>query len=282
MNSAASQSSSAGCVGGWPLRPKSKTPGTSAVPKWRSQTWLTATRAASGLSRSAIQSRSASRRPVLVVGYVLTGRRRVRRRGWQPRAPPRPSSAAWRRRPAAFGGRHLRRQRAPRLLSLPDVPAVDRCAPAAASLGRIRPLRDVPSARRLPVASTSASSRLRATAAVPRSSSSSASADAAIAQPQARRRQRRPHARAGRTSATRARRRALSATPPLSPAAICLRQLTNGRRSGSIRASGGSSTGSTSNLPPSASGTPGGSAALSGVRSSPRRSRNVGTSRSAS
>ena len=51
MNSTASQSSSAGCVGALPLRPKSKTVATSGAPKCRSQMWLTATRAVSGLSR---------------------------------------------------------------------------------------------------------------------------------------------------------------------------------------------------------------------------------------
>ena len=68
MSSTASQSSSAGWVGGLPLRPKSNTVGTSGVPKCRIQMWLTATRAVSGLSRSAIQRARASRRPVLVAG----------------------------------------------------------------------------------------------------------------------------------------------------------------------------------------------------------------------
>ena len=36
MNSTASQSSSSGCVGGLPLRPKLNTVGTSGLPKWRS------------------------------------------------------------------------------------------------------------------------------------------------------------------------------------------------------------------------------------------------------
>ena len=68
ISSAASQSSSAGCDGGWPLRPKSFTVGTIARPKWRPQMWLTATRAVSGFDSSAIQRAKASRRPVLVAG----------------------------------------------------------------------------------------------------------------------------------------------------------------------------------------------------------------------
>ena len=45
-----------------------ETVGTSGVPKWRSQMWLIATRAASGLSGEVIQRASAVRRPVLVAG----------------------------------------------------------------------------------------------------------------------------------------------------------------------------------------------------------------------
>ena len=57
-----------------------ETVGTRGVPKCRSQMWLTATRAVSGFSRSAIQRARASRRPVLV-GRVDRGRagRRQRR-----------------------------------------------------------------------------------------------------------------------------------------------------------------------------------------------------------
>ena len=68
MSSAASQSSSAGCEGGWPLRPKSLTVGTIARPKWRPHRWLTATRAVNGLDLSAIHRAKASRRPVLAAG----------------------------------------------------------------------------------------------------------------------------------------------------------------------------------------------------------------------
>src|SRR5262249_16328831 len=74
INSAASQSSSAGCDGGRPLRPKSDTVGTIAWPKWRIQIWLTATRAVSGLCVSAIHRARASRRPELSAGYDFTGR----------------------------------------------------------------------------------------------------------------------------------------------------------------------------------------------------------------
>ena len=68
MNSAASQSSRAGWLGGCPLRPKSNTVGTIALPKCRSQRWFIATRAVSGLLGSAIQRARASRRPLLVAG----------------------------------------------------------------------------------------------------------------------------------------------------------------------------------------------------------------------
>src|SRR5262252_8568096 len=68
MNSAASQSSSSGCVGGAPLRPKSKTLGTIGLPKCLAQMWLTATRAGNGLRQSVNQVASAVRRPVLVRG----------------------------------------------------------------------------------------------------------------------------------------------------------------------------------------------------------------------
>ena len=57
MNSTASQSNNSGCVGGFPLLPKLKTVGTSGFPKWRSQMWLMATRAVSGLSFAAIHGR---------------------------------------------------------------------------------------------------------------------------------------------------------------------------------------------------------------------------------
>src|SRR5438309_6215292 len=46
----------------------SKTVGTSGLPKWRIQTWLTATRAVSGCRGSVIHFARAERRPVLVVG----------------------------------------------------------------------------------------------------------------------------------------------------------------------------------------------------------------------
>ena len=69
-----------GASAGLPLRPKSKTVGTSGAPKWRIQMWLTATRAASGLSRLVTQFASAVRRPVLVAGYVVRDRRVLRRR----------------------------------------------------------------------------------------------------------------------------------------------------------------------------------------------------------
>src|SRR5215475_13222221 len=64
-NSDANQSSNSGLVGGVPLRPKSNTVGTSAVPMCRVQRWLTATRAVSGFRGSVIHSASALRRPVL-------------------------------------------------------------------------------------------------------------------------------------------------------------------------------------------------------------------------
>ena len=68
ISSTASQSSSSGWVGRLPLRPKSKTVATSGAWKCRTQMWLTATRAVSGLSRLAIQPASAAPRPVLCVG----------------------------------------------------------------------------------------------------------------------------------------------------------------------------------------------------------------------
>ncbi len=66
INSTASQSSSSGCVGAAPLRPKSWVVATSGVPKCQRQMWLTATRAVSGLARSVIQRARAARRPVLL------------------------------------------------------------------------------------------------------------------------------------------------------------------------------------------------------------------------
>jgi len=51
-SSLANQSSSSGCVGGFPLFPKLKTVGTSGFPKWRSHMWFIATRAVSGFSGS--------------------------------------------------------------------------------------------------------------------------------------------------------------------------------------------------------------------------------------
>ena len=89
MSSAASQSRSSGWAGGLPLRPKSKTVGTSGDPKWRVQIWLTATRAVSGLRRSVIHLASACRRPLLrggkaprvvLRGEQEAGRRPLRRR----------------------------------------------------------------------------------------------------------------------------------------------------------------------------------------------------------
>ena len=68
LSSAASQSSKPGIVGGFPLRPKSNTDGTSGVSKWCIQIWLIAIRAVSGLSGWVIQRASARRRPVLVAG----------------------------------------------------------------------------------------------------------------------------------------------------------------------------------------------------------------------
>ena len=53
-NSAASQSSSSGCVGSAPLRPKSLGVSTMPRPKWYCQTRLTIDRQVSGLRRSAI------------------------------------------------------------------------------------------------------------------------------------------------------------------------------------------------------------------------------------
>src|SRR5262249_45690527 len=71
FSSTASQSSSSGCVGRAPLRPKSNMVATSGLPKCRDQTWLTATRAASGFFGSAIQLASALRRPVLICAKDL-------------------------------------------------------------------------------------------------------------------------------------------------------------------------------------------------------------------
>ena len=68
MNSTASQSSSSGCEGFLPLRPKSKTLSTRGLPKCRIQMWLTATRAVSGFMGCVIHSARARRRPVLVLG----------------------------------------------------------------------------------------------------------------------------------------------------------------------------------------------------------------------
>src|SRR5262245_47290181 len=68
MNTAASQTSSAGWVGGWPRPPKFSTEGTRPAPKWRIQIWLTATGAVRGFSRSVSQRARARRRPVLVAG----------------------------------------------------------------------------------------------------------------------------------------------------------------------------------------------------------------------
>ena len=73
ISSAASQSRSSGCVGGLPFRPKSKTVGTSGVPRCRAQRWFTATRAVSGLRRSVIHSASALRRPLLRHGKATSG-----------------------------------------------------------------------------------------------------------------------------------------------------------------------------------------------------------------
>ena len=69
MNSTASQSSSSGCDGFAPLRPKLLVVSTSGRPKCQPQTWFTATRAVSGLSRFVSQFARAARRPLLVFGY---------------------------------------------------------------------------------------------------------------------------------------------------------------------------------------------------------------------
>src|SRR5262245_19282837 len=74
INSTASQSRRAGCEGGLPLRPKSKTDGTSGAPKCRIQMWLIAARAVRGFSRLATHCARASRRPVLVAGYTVPKR----------------------------------------------------------------------------------------------------------------------------------------------------------------------------------------------------------------
>jgi hypothetical protein len=52
MNSVASQSSSSGCVGFAPIRPKSFSVSTMPVPKYRCQIRFTVTRASSGLAGS--------------------------------------------------------------------------------------------------------------------------------------------------------------------------------------------------------------------------------------
>ena len=90
-------------------------------------------------------------------------------------------------------------------------------------------------------------------------------------------------ATARRSPSPRAASRACFAWAAASAASACKSWITNGRRSGA-NAAAGRSTGATGpNVPPSASGTPGGSAAdLSGLRSSPRTNRYVGTAASAS
>src|SRR4051794_26247098 len=70
MNSTASQSSSSGCDGGLPLRPKLAVVSTSGRPKCHAQTWFTATRAVSGFAGLVTQFASAVRRPLLVFVYV--------------------------------------------------------------------------------------------------------------------------------------------------------------------------------------------------------------------
>ena len=282
MNSAASQSSRAGCVGGWPLRPKSKTLGTSAWPKCRSQTWLTATRAVSGLSRSAIHRARASRRPVLVAGYVVTGARRVGGRRRRLQRPPRPSSAPARRSSTCFAGagRFARRrpraalpaaQRACCRASSDGAPGAAPCAAAFAAawstLRRLRPgrLQRLDLQHRLeggvparPTSQLDVGLRQRRAGAAPRRAPAAAAASGFG----------RDH------GAQRRRRAAVSGRLRLVDLrAGCAASVSSVDERPPVRVVGVARQrrpASTSNSPPSASGTPGGSGVLSGVRSSPR------------
>src|SRR5262245_60597281 len=71
LNSQASQSSNSGCEGASPWRPKSSLVLTSPVPKQRSQSRLTVTRAVRGFCGSTSQRARASRSPTFVVKLLV-------------------------------------------------------------------------------------------------------------------------------------------------------------------------------------------------------------------